>query len=326
MEQNPKIIIVDCDHDKVDTEKAVFDKAGEDFRWLHCLNEEEVIRECQGAVCFLNQYCRMNAKVFEAIPTLKFIVRYGVGVDNVNLEDATKYGVQVCNVPDYGMNEVADQALTLMLGVVRKAWMLAERTRKGEWNYADAIPVHRLSEMTVGIVGTGRIGREFAERVHALKCTILAYDPQYAASGAEKLPYITYVDTMDELLAQSDIVSLHCSLDERNRHMMNREAFAKMKDGSYLVNVSRGGLVDEAALDEALTSGKIAGAGLDVFNNEPIEKDNPLFRHENVLITPHEAWYSEEAALELKRKCAEEAVRFLKGEPVKYPVNHIDRA
>lgn len=323
MPENPKIIICDCDHSDVNTEKAVFEKAGYDFKWLNCKNEDEVIEQCQGAVCFLNQYCKMNEKVFRGVPSLKFIVRYGVGVDNVNLEDATKYGVQVCNVPDYGMNEVADQALTLMLAVVRKAWMLGRQTAAGKWDYAAAIPVHRLSTRTVGIVGTGRIGMEFATRVHALKCRIVAYDP-YSDKIQNKPDYITYVGSLDELLAQADIVSLHCSLTPENRHMMNREAFAKMKDGSYLVNVSRGGLVDEEALDEALTSGKLAGAGLDVFNQEPINPNSPLFRHENCMITPHEAWYSEEAAEELNRKCAEEAVRFLKGEPLHYPVNHLN--
>lgn len=323
MEQNPKIIICDCDHNNVDMEKSVFDKAGCGFKWLHCHTEDEVIKECQGAVCFLNQYAPMNEKVFKGVPSLKMIVRYGVGVDNVNLEDADKYGVQICNVPDYGMNEVADHALTLMLACVRKAWLLGNRTKEGAWNYAESIPVHRLSTLTVGIVGTGRIGSEFAKRVKALGCRIIAFDPNYKSLSRHFPQDITYCASLDELLKQSDVISMHCSLNAGNHHIMNKEAFAKMKDGSYFINVSRGGLVDEDALDEALTSKKLSGAGIDVVNQEPLDHNSPLFKHPNLIITPHMAWYSEEAALELKRKCAEEAVRFLNGEPVRYPINHI---
>jgi D-3-phosphoglycerate dehydrogenase len=323
MEQNPKIIICDCDHKNVDTERAVFEAAGCDFKWLHCRTEEEVVEQCQGAVCLLNQYAPMNERVFRGIPTLKMIARYGVGVDNVNLEDAAKYGIQVCNVPDYGMNEVADHALALMLAVVRKVWMMGNRTKEGVWDYTEAIPVRRLSTLTVGIIGMGRIGSAFAERVMALGCHVLAYDTRFRQPGFNFPEGTAFRETVEEVLAESDVLSLHCSLSEENRGMMNAKAFAAMKDGSYLINDSRGGLVDEDALDEALTSGKLAGAAIDVVTQEPPDLNRPLFRHPNLLVTPHMAWYSEEAALELNRKCAEEAVRFWKGEPVRYPVNRV---
>lgn len=322
MEQNPKILICDCDHKNVDIERAVFEAAGCDFKWLHCHTEDEVIEQCQGAVCFLNQYAPMNEKVFRGVPSLKMIVRYGVGVDNVNLADAGKYGIQVCNVPDYGMNEVADHALTLMLGVVRKAYMLGNRTREGGWNYAESIPVHRLSTLTVGVVGTGRIGSEFAKRVKALGCKVIGFDTGYHSNGRTFPDFIEFRETLDEVLSESDVVSLHCSLSEENKEMMNAAAFAKMKDGAYFINVSRGGLVNEKDLNDAVVSGKLAGAGIDVVAKEPLG-DSPLLKHPNVTVTPHMAWYSEEAAQELKRKCAEEAVRFLKGEPARYPVNHV---
>lgn len=321
MSENPKIIICDCDHNNVDIEKAVFEKEGFDYKWLQCVTQDEVIEKCQGAVAFLNQYVKMDAKIFEAIPTLKFIVRYGVGVDNVNLADATKYGVQVCNVPDYGMNEVADQAMALMLSVVRKVTLLERKTLAGDWDYAKAIPVHRLSELTVGVIGTGRIGREFIKRVKAFNMKVIAFDPW--VKEEDKVEDITYVAQIDDIWANADVISLHCSLNETNQHLLNDETFAKMKDGVFIVNVSRGGLIDEAALDRALTSGKVAGAGLDVFGKEPIDRSNPLLKQENCLITPHMAWYSAEAANELKRKCAEEACKFMKGEALRYPVNQL---
>ena len=323
MEHNPQIIICDCDHKDVDTEKAVFDAAGMDFRWLHCMSQDEVIEQCQGAVCFLNQYVRMDEKIFKAIPSLRMVVRYGVGVDNVNLADATRYGVQICNVPDYGTNEVADQALALMLSLTRKTYMIGNMTRAGVWNYIESVPVHRLSTRTVGILGVGRIGAAFARRVHTLGCRVVAYDVRYGESGRVFPDFIEFKPTMDEVLAQADILSLHCALTEESRGMMNAAAFSKMKEGAYFINVARGGLVDEDALEGALSSGRLAGAGIDVVNAEPLSGESPLFRHENVVVTPHMGWYSEESAEELNRKCAEEVVRFLRGEAVRCPVNQL---
>lgn len=323
MEHNPQIIICDCDHKDVDTEKAVFDAAGMDFRWLHCMSQDEVIEQCQGAVCFLNQYVRMDEKIFKAIPSLRMVVRYGVGVDNVNLADATRYGVQICNVPDYGTNEVADQALALMLSLTRKIYMIGNMTRAGVWNYIESVPVHRLSTRTVGILGVGRIGAAFARRVHTLGCRVVAYDVRYGESGRVFPDFIEFKPTMDEVLAQADILSLHCALTEESRGMMNAAAFSKMKEGAYFINVARGGLVDEDALEGALSSGRLAGAGIDVVNAEPLSGESPLFRHENVVVTPHMGWYSEESAEELNRKCAEEVVRFLRGEAVRCPVNQL---
>ena len=323
MEHNPKIIICDCDHKDVDTEKAVFDAAGMDFRWLHCMSQDEVIEQCQGAVCFLNQYVRMDEKIFKAIPSLRMVVRYGVGVDNVNLADATRYGVQICNVPDYGTNEVADQALALMLSLTRKTYMIGNMTRAGVWNYIESVPVHRLSTRTVGILGVGRIGAAFARRVHTLGCRVVAYDVRYGESGRVFPDFIEFKPTMDEVLAQADILSLHCALTEESRGMMNAAAFSKMKEGAYFINVARGGLVDEDALEGPLSSGRLAGAGIDVVNAEPLSGESPLFRHENVVVTPHMGWYSEESAEELNRKCAEEVVRFLRGEAVRCPVNQL---
>lgn len=320
--ENSKIIICDCDHKDVNDEKAVFDAAGMGFQWLQCAAQEDVIEQCRGAVCFLNQYVRMDRKIFRAIPTLKCIVRYGVGVDNVNLSDASAYGVQVCNVPDYGTNEVADHALSLMLAVTRKIHLAANLTEQGVWDYIRTVPVRRFGCITVGLLGCGRIGQAFARRVHVLGCRVAAYDPAYGTPGFRRLDFVEYMGR-DEVLAQSDVVSLHLILDDGTAGMADEAFFSKMKDGSYFINVSRGGLVNEAALDAALASGKLAGAGIDVVCKEPLGRDSPLFHHRNVVVTPHMAWYSEEAAKDLKTKCAEEAVRFMRGEPVRCPVNRL---
>jgi len=313
-----KVIITDCDHDNFDAEQTVFSKAGYSFELLQCKTEDDVINQCQGAVAFINQYAPITEKVFASLPDLKFVVRYGVGVDNVDLKAATKYGVQVCNVPDYGTNEVADHALALMLALTRKIPFMNQLVKAGTWDYSKSIPVYRHSVQTVGIIGLGRIGTAFAHKVHALGCKVIVTD----INQKETYPDFVEFVSLEELLTQSDVVSIHCGLDT-SRNLISEKELQLMKPSAYIVNVSRGGIIDEDALDRALEENWIAGAAIDVAKSEPMSADANLMRHENFLITPHMAWYSEEAAVELKRKVAEETVRFLNGEQVHYPVNFI---
>lgn len=316
----PQIVISDCDHTNVNAENEVFTKNGYNYVWLHCSTEEDVIRQCKGAVVILNQYAPMNEQVFRALPTLKCIVRYGVGVDNINIHDATRFGIKVCNVPDYGVNEVADHALALMLSLVRKINKMSSLTRMGIWDYAESIPIRRASEQTVGIVGVGRIGTAFAQRVQALKYKIVGCDIAYGGKG-KVFPKFVHFISFEDLVKQSDIISIHCSLTDTTRHLFTSHVFDLMREGSYLINVARGQIVDEEALCQAILKGKIAGAGIDVIEKEPIDPASPLLSLPNVIVTPHMAWYSEDSSIELKRKCAEEAVRFLRGESVLYSVN-----
>ena len=254
-------------------------------------------------------------------PELKQVVRYGVGVDNVDVKAATELGVTICNVPDYGTNEVADHALSLMLAIHRKIVLMSNYTKDVKWDYTRSIPIHRHSTLTVGIVGIGRIGKAFAKRVHALGCNVIAYDPRFSNKVNEEYSFVSPA-TMEELIETSDIISIHCPSDD-TIGLFDDVAFDNMKNSAYIINTARGGIIDEDALDRALAQGKIAGAAIDVVKKEPMASDSPLFHHENFICTPHMAWYSEEAALELKRKVAEEAVRFARGEKVFYPVNKI---
>lgn len=317
---NKKIVICDLDHENVETERAVFDKAGFDFDWLHCKTQEEVIENCKEAEVLLNQYVKMDRKIFEALPNLKCVVRYGVGVDNINLADADEFGIQACNVPDYGTCEVADQALAMMMCLTRKVAFANSLIRKGIWDYRREIPIYRMREMTVGIYGIGRIGSEFAKRVYAMGCKVIAYDVE---AGNKKRTFPEFVEfvSKEELIAQSDIISIHCPLTVDSYHAFSRDQFKAMKNSAFLVNVARGGIIDEVALEWALANKEIAGAALDVVENEPLTVDNPLLKHDNFIVSPHTAWYSEESAEELNRKVAEEAVRFINHEPVHYPVN-----
>ena len=316
-----KIFITDCDHANINEEKAVFEAAGLPYKLVQCHTEDDLIANCQGAVAVCNQYAPFTKKVFEGIPTLKMIVRYGVGVDNVDLKEATAHGVQVCNVPDYGTFEVADQALALMMDVTRKVSQANKQVHEGGWDYAQMAPIERLSTLTVGIIGLGRIGLAFAKRVHALGCNVIGYDvyTKHLEGNAE----YSFIKTMsqDEVLKSSDVISLHCGLNADNAKFMNKDTFSKMKRGARLINVARGGLVNEADLAEALKSGQLSGAGIDVTCKEPLEADSPLRLAPNLTITPHMAWYSVQAASDLKRKCAEEAVRGALGQTPRCPVN-----
>ena len=321
--ENIQLFITDCAHADIEPEKEVLDAHKIPYKRLFCKSQDEIIEKCQGGVVFLNHYEKMDAHIFKNIPSLKLVVRYGVGYDNVNVEDATKYGVQVANVPDYGMNEVADHALALLLAVVRKIPLLNKRVHQGVWNYGEVTPILRLSDSTVGIIGMGRIGQSFARRAHVLGCKVVAYDKFYGTPGFTVPDFVEMLPSLEHVLAQSDIVSLHCSLDPSTKHMLNEQRFSIMKDGTYLINTSRGGLIDETALVQALNSGKIRAAGLDVTTVEPIPQDHPFLGMDNVVISPHCSWYSVGSARELKRKCAQQGVDFLMGKALMYPINQL---
>ncbi|WP_033542546.1 C-terminal binding protein [Planococcus sp. CAU13] len=319
---NFQVVITDCDHENIDIENNIFEQSQITYSLQNCKTEQDVIENGKGAAVFLNQYAPITDKVMEQLPELKLVIRYGVGVNNIDMEAATKHGVQVCNVPDYGMHEVADHALALMLALTRKITVMNEQVKNGGWNYQLSIPVFRHSEQTVGIIGLGRIGTAFAHKVHALGCKVVAYDLNRSESRKKNTPDFVEMIDFESLLAISDVISIHCPL-ETAKNLIDAAAMEKMKSTAYLINVSRGGIINEADLHQFLKDKRIAGAALDVFQEEPVGNDSPLLEHANFLCTPHMAWYSEQSAQELKRKVAEEAVRFIANEQVKYPVNQL---
>ena len=309
-----KIVICDCDHNSVDIEHAVLSRYGYDCDWRRCVTEDEVISGCADATVLLVQYAKVGRRAMQALPNLRQIVRYGVGVDTIDLQAARDHGIQVCNVPDYGTNEVADQAVAHTLCLVRKLCLTNSAVRQGRWNYADTIPVRRLETLTVGVIGLGRISKAYVARMRAFGPKIIAAD-----DFAKDIPdYVTMVG-FEALLDQADIISIHCPA-EGNIGLIGEREFGMMKDGVYLINVSRGGIIDEEALARALASKKLGGCGLDVAATEPMPADHPLLGYQNLTVSPHMGWYSEEAAEELKRKVAEEAIRFVQGKPVHYSV------
>ena len=318
---NRTIYISDCDMENISPEIKVFANNGFSYKWLNCRTEEDLINELEDATAVINQYAPMTEKVFKNLPKLKMIVRYGVGVDNIDVDAATKYGIQICNVPDYGTEEVADHAVALMMTLARKIYHSVPLVKKGIWDYSKSAPILRFNEMTVGIIGAGRIGKAFARMVHGMGCKILAYD---AFLTQDDVPDYIKMVSQEDIFKKCDIISLHCFLNKETENLINSETLKMMKNTAFLINVARGGLVDEEALADAVATGKIAGAGLDVTKVEPMPQTHRFNSLDGILVTPHIAWYSESAFSDLKTKCAEEAVRFMKGEPVRCPVNKLN--
>jgi D-3-phosphoglycerate dehydrogenase len=315
------VVITDCDHDTVDPERAVLDGHDVELRVLQCRTPEEVAAQAGDADALINQYAPITAEVLDALPRCRLVVRYGVGVDNVDVEAAAGRGVWVANVPDYGRDEVADHTLALALAVLRGVVALDRSVREGTWDLAAARPLRRLSALTWGVVGCGAIGTAVAGRAAGLGMRVLGYDVDQVRSE----PPIVRVP-LEELLEAADLVSLHAALTPDSHHLVGAAALARMRPTALLVNTARGGLVDSGALLAALDAGELAGAALDVLEGEPPDELGwRLARHPRVVATPHAAWYSEEAFSTLKTEVAREALRVLEGGQPRSPVNRPER-
>jgi D-3-phosphoglycerate dehydrogenase len=299
------VVITDCDHPSIDIERAIFEGAGHSVRLEQCHTPEEVIAAGHGAAALLSQYAPITEAVIAALPQVRVLGRYGVGLDNIDGPAAERRGLRLVNVPDYGTEEVANHALALMLSLSRGIVALDRGVHAGSWDFRLGGELRRSSVSQVGIVGLGRIGQAMARRALALGYRVVATDPR-----RPHMDGVPLVDP-DELFASSDVVSVHAWLDEKSRHLVDARKLALMKPGAILVNTARGPIVDKAALVDALRSGKLAGAALDVVEGEPIGPGDPLLDFPNVVLTPHAAFYSRESIVELKRRVAEGMVAAL---------------
>lgn len=315
-----KVYVTDYEYVTLKYEEKEIANLNAEFIPLQCKTEDDVIRLASDADALLVQYAPITRKVFENLKNLKIVSRYGVGVDCVDIKAATDNDVTVVNVPDYGIAEVSDHAITLLLNVIRKTTLLANDIKQHGWDFKIAVPIQRLNQMTLGVVGFGRIGKEFIKKAKAFGFKILVSDPFVEASEIEKFG-VEKVE-FEDLLSLSDAISIHAPLYKKTEHLFNIDVFNKMKKGSFIINTARGGLIDQVALMEAIDNGTIAGAGLDVCEAEPIEMDNKFKNMDNVVLTPHIAWYSEEAKVDLQRNTAKEVVRVLSGNAPLNPVNN----
>jgi D-3-phosphoglycerate dehydrogenase / 2-oxoglutarate reductase len=262
----------------------------------------------------LTCWAPVSVETIAASSRLKIVARLGVGLDNIAVDAATARGIFVTNVPDYCVDEVSDHAVGFALAWTRGLMIFDREVHAGRWSPADA-RLRRLGALTCGLVGFGRIARATAHKLGAFGCRLLTHDPFLR----EPVPGVQAV-ALDELLANSDIVIVHAPLTDGTRHLINRERIAKMRRGSLLINVSRGGIVDTDAVIEALQSGQLSAAGLDVLDSEPRVPDE-LLRQRGAMLTPHVAFSSDASLLELRRRATEEVVRVLRGEAPRNPCN-----
>ncbi|RKN46941.1 C-terminal binding protein [Streptomyces hoynatensis] len=311
-----RIVVTDQAFGQVRHERAVADRFSAAFAEHSCVGEEDTAAAVRGAdVVFVN-FAPMTRRVLASLAPGGTVIRYGIGYDNVDVEAARALGVRVANVPDYGTETVADHAVACLLALLRRLPWYDRSIRERGWvTPAEAGPVPSFSATTVGLVGTGQIGRAVHRRLRAFGFTVLASDP-YATppQGPEEGPELV---GLRELLGRADAVSLHAPATPETHHLIGRENLALMREGAVLVNTSRGPLVDTEALAEALRSGRLAGAALDVFDPEPLPAGSPLRGLPNVVLTPHAAFYSTDSLDALQRLAAEEAARALSGEPLR---------
>jgi C-terminal binding protein len=273
------------------------------------------------ALLLFHDIASVTDATFALAPKLKAVVRAGVGYNNVDLKAAGHRGIAVCNVPDYGTEEVADHAIGMLLALVRHLPDCDASMRRGEWNYQIAHRTPRLRGKTLALIGCGRIGAATALRAKAFGLDVVFFDP-YAPPGTEKALGIRRSFDLDAMLKECHFLSLHCYLGETSHHIINARTLALLRPGAILINTARGPVVEQAALIDALESGQLYAAGLDVFEREPLDDDR-LRHHPRVLLSPHSAFYSLEGFVELRTKAAEEVARILDGQPPRNLVNSL---
>jgi D-3-phosphoglycerate dehydrogenase len=279
---------------------------------------EAVMKVATDADAVLVTYAKINGDMIRQMKKCRIISRFGIGVDNVDLDAATKAGIVVTKVPDYCIDEVSDHAVALLLAAVRKIPMGTDQVHAGTWKMPNFVPIKRLRGSVLGLVGFGRIPQLVAPKAQAFGLEVIAYDPfaakeVFTRSGVEQVDFA-------ELLKRSDYVSIHSPLTPETKGLFNADVFRQMKKGAYVINTARGPVIDEAALADAIDSGHIAGAGLDVMTQEP-PVGSPLIGKRQVIITPHTSFYSDESLVELQTKASQEVANVLTGKPPRNPVN-----
>jgi len=303
-----RVVITDCDHGSIREEKEEFDRMGAELILAQVREEEELIRVGKEADGLINQYALLTRRVFENLQKCKVVARYGVGVDSIDLRAATDLGIIIANVPDYCIDEVASHAVAMMLTLTRKTAFFDRKVKSSQWDFRQGTPIHRIQGKTLGLIGCGKIGFEVAKRISAFGVKVMAFDPYIQRTG-EKIE----LTDLETVLRKSDFISIHCPLNESTWHLVGEQEFKKMERKPLLINTSRGPIVNEKALIQALEEGRISGAGLDVLETEPPDSKNPMLKMENVIFSPHVGFYSEESISELKRRTARNVSDVLRG-------------
>jgi D-3-phosphoglycerate dehydrogenase / 2-oxoglutarate reductase len=322
-----KAVITDFDYGDVAIERGILEPAGVEVIALQAKSEDDLLAAAGDCDAMMNQYARVGAKTIIAMTRCKVIARFGVGVDIVDVEAATKRGIVVTNVRDYCTEEVADHAIALWLTLARKLPQYDRATHQGIWRWQSGSPISRIRRQVMGIVSFGKIGQAIARRAEAFGVELIVYDPYQqeaviAAFGAKKV-------NKEELLSRSNIIMMQVPMTPETRHFLSGKEFAAMQQGVFIVNTGRGPTIDNGALYRALRSGTVAGAGLDDTEEEPAKRanwspgENPLFSHPNVIVTPHAAYYSDQSIRLARETAASEVRRVLAGERPLHAVNNV---
>jgi D-3-phosphoglycerate dehydrogenase len=314
-----RILITDISWPAIGPEIDILARAGGEITQIDTLEEADLLPLAPDFDAIMTCWAPITAAVIESAPRLQVIARYGIGLDNVDLEAATARGVIVTNTPTYCLEEVSDHAMALILACARKICHYNATVHAGDWSNASGLPMFRLRGQTLGILGFGRIGQKLAPRGKAFGLRVLAHDPfvapeVFAALGCEQVD-------LDTLFAEADFISIHAPLTPDTRGIVNAQRLRRMKPTAFIVNTARGGLIDQEALVAALEQGWIAGAGLDVFTPERLPPGHPLLQLPNVIATPHTAYYSEQALLDLEIQTAEAVAAVLSGHRPTHVVN-----
>jgi D-3-phosphoglycerate dehydrogenase / 2-oxoglutarate reductase len=305
------VLVTDYTWPSTELEAGVLAEVGAELLIAESGDEEELQALVPKADAILTCFARVSPEVIRLGEKLQVVGRYGIGVDNIAVEEATRLGIPVTNVPAYCVDEVAEHALAFMLGLARKVYLFNAAIREGNWDLSTGMPIHRVSGRALGIIGFGNVGQSLAAKVVGFGMRLIAYD-RVANEDAMRQYGVESVN-LDDLLEQADFVSIHAPLIAATRGMINRERLRCMKPTAFLVNTARAGLIDQEALLTALAEGWIAGAAVDVFDPERLPEGHPLLQQSNLLATPHVAFYSEESVRELEVKAARNVAKILSG-------------
>ncbi len=314
-----KVFVAEKSYPDYEEEKRIVENNGGALFFADCKSERDVIAQCAGANAVLLRQTPMGEHTFRSLPELRAVCRYGAGCDNVDIPAATKYGVVVTSVPDYCIGEVADHAIALLLSRIRRVPLRDRLVRGGEWDLGPRYPVFRTSGKTFGLVGYGRTARMVRKKLSGFGFRFFACDP-YVEKSVFDADGTTQLD-FRKLVIVCDYLSIHVPLSEETFHLFDLATFRMMKKNAVLVNTSRGPIIDQRALYTALKEGFLGGAALDVYESEPFDTKSPLCGLDNVVLSDHAAWYSEESRRELQQRTAQEAVRVLTGEVPEHAVN-----
>lgn len=313
-----KIVVTDATFPNLDAERSIAARYGASFIEAHCKSAAEVVEAAADADVLLVQFATVNKAAIDRLAPNAAVVRYGLGLDNIDLKAAHEKGIRVAYVPDYATGEVADHTVTLMLTALRKIVSLDRSVRSGQWDAVGTChPMSSFAKLTVGFIGFGRIGREVNARLQPFGFSSVVFDP-YADADVLKSLNARAVD-LDTLFSSADVLTCHAPLTPTTRHIVSEQRLSLMKCTAVIVNTARGALIDTPAMEEALAQSRLGGVALDVFEEEPLPRDSRLRQLPNVILTPHAAWYSAQSAERVQTLAADEVDRHLAGLPPRCP-------